>query len=107
VALLLPEDQQAVRFKPFSRFPAVIQDIALLVDSSVPEARVEGLIAGSALVAGVNMFDVYGEPSLPRGKRSLAFAVQFQAPDRTLTSQRSRTPAPASSAASSPSSERS
>lgn len=85
VALLLPDAKQSVRFKSFSRFPTVIQDIAFLVDSSVPEARVEALIASSVLVVDVKLFDVYEGPPLPAGKRSLAFAVQFQAPDRTLT----------------------
>ena len=37
------------------------------------------------LVAEAQLFDVYEGPPLPEGKRSLAFSVQFQAQDRTLT----------------------
>ena len=62
-----------------------MQDIALLVDAAVPAARVAAIIASSALVAGVGLFDVFEGSSLPTGKRSLAYAVSFQAPDRTLT----------------------
>jgi phenylalanyl-tRNA synthetase beta chain len=36
-------------------------------------------------VVEASLFDVYEGPPLPEGKRSLAFAVQFQSQDRTLT----------------------
>ena len=74
-----------VRHKPLSRFPAVIQDLALVVDAAVSEARVADLIRSSSLVTDARLFDVYEGAPLPQGKRSLAFQVQFQAPDRTLT----------------------
>ena len=84
VARLLPAIREA-QHASISRFPAVMQDIALLVDAAVPAARVAAIIASSALVAGVGLFDVFEGSSLPTGKRSLAYAVSFQAPDRTLT----------------------
>jgi phenylalanyl-tRNA synthetase beta chain len=77
--------RERVRHKPQSRFPAVIQDIALLVDASVSAGAVTSAIAGSSLVADVQLFDVYEGAPLPEGKRSLAYQVQFQALDRTLT----------------------
>jgi phenylalanyl-tRNA synthetase beta chain len=77
--------QGTVQHRPLSRFPAVIQDIALLVDTSVPAGHVESLVRGSGLVADARLFDVYEGAPLPAGKRSLAYAVHFQAPDRTLT----------------------
>ncbi|MGE0057757.1 MAG: phenylalanine--tRNA ligase subunit beta [Dehalococcoidia bacterium] len=82
---LLPSVTGEVHHKPLSRFPAVIQDIALLVDIAVPAAKVQALIASSNLVGQAQLFDVYEGDRLPDGKRSLAFAVHFQAPDRTLT----------------------
>jgi phenylalanyl-tRNA synthetase beta chain len=85
VAQLAPVVQPDIKFKSLSRFPSVSQDLALLVDATVPAGKVTQLIAGSALVAEVNLFDVYeGEP-LPEGKRSLAYTVQFQSPEKTLT----------------------
>ena len=84
---LLPAVQGAVRHQPMSRFPAVIQDLALLVDASVPAARVTQAIAGSALVTQATLFDVYEGPPLPKGKRSLAYAVNFQSLEKTLTDQ--------------------
>jgi phenylalanyl-tRNA synthetase beta chain len=85
VADLLQQMPGRVTHRPLSRFPAVIQDLALVIDRSVPAGKLEAIIASTALVAGVRLFDVYEGASLPEGKRSLAFQVQFQAQDRTLT----------------------
>ncbi|HWC30237.1 MAG TPA: phenylalanine--tRNA ligase subunit beta [Dehalococcoidia bacterium] len=87
VEALLPVVKTQVRHQPMSRFPAVIQDLALLVDESVAAARVTAAIAGSALVTRATLFDVYEGGPLPEGKRSLAYQVHFQALDRTLTDQ--------------------
>ena len=59
--------------------------MALLVDASVAAARVTEVIASSALVTQATLFDVYEGAPLPEGKRSLAYAVHFQALDKTLT----------------------
>ena len=70
------------------RFPAVSRDLALLVPSATPAAEVETTIrrtAGSLLEA-VEVFDVYpGEEIGQAGKVSLAFALSFRHPERTLT----------------------
>ena len=85
VAAIAPILQDHVRHRPLSRFPEVIQDIALLVDIAVPAAKVASIIESNSLVARVNLFDVYEGAPLPAGKRSLAFAVHFQSPEKTLT----------------------
>jgi phenylalanyl-tRNA synthetase beta chain len=82
-------DRTDARFlvKPLSRFPVVMQDIALVVDESIPAARVAELIhqTGGSLLAQLRLFDVYrGEP-LPAGTKSLAYNLTFQAPDRVLS----------------------
>jgi phenylalanyl-tRNA synthetase beta chain len=72
--------------EPISPYPAVLQDLAVVVDESVPAGAVEEMIAASGgfLLKEVKLFDVYrGEP-VPAGKKSLAFALTFQAPDKTL-----------------------
>jgi phenylalanyl-tRNA synthetase beta chain len=82
---LLPYAGGRVRHQPLSRFPEVIQDIALIIDDKVPAAQVAAIIEANGLVSRVNLFDVYeGEP-LAAGRRSLAFAVHFQSADKTLT----------------------
>ena len=71
---------------PISAYPAVLQDLAVVVHEEVPAATVEALIAraGGFLLKRVQLFDVYrGEP-IPAGKKSLAYGLTFQAPDKTL-----------------------
>jgi phenylalanyl-tRNA synthetase beta chain len=87
VATLLVAAKGRVRHAPQSRFPAVIQDIALLVDIAVPSGEVTRAIAGSSMVSDVQLFDVYEGGPLPEGKRSLAYQVQFQSLEKTLTDE--------------------
>jgi phenylalanyl-tRNA synthetase beta chain len=74
-------------YEPLSRFPAVQQDIALIVDDDVPAVRVRDLIAeaGGKLLRHVELFDLYRGQPIPAGKKSLAYSLTFQADDRTLT----------------------
>ncbi len=73
--------------EPISRFPAVTQDLAVVVDQDVPAARVLDAIrrAGGELLRQAVLFDVYRGEQIPPGKVSLAYALTYQAPDRTLT----------------------
>jgi phenylalanyl-tRNA synthetase beta chain len=74
-------------YQPVSRFPDVVQDIALVVDEAVEAEKIRATLAGGRFVQEVRLFDVYrGEP-LPPGKKSLAFTLRFRAPDRTLTEE--------------------
>lgn len=70
-----------------SRFPVVVQDLALIVDESVPADRVHALIVqtGGALLQRAVLFDVYRGDQIPSGKKSLAYTLTFQAADRTLS----------------------
>jgi phenylalanyl-tRNA synthetase beta chain len=71
-----------------SGYPPVLLDIALVVPAEVPAADVERTVreAAGPLLESVRLFDVYAdEQRLGPGLRSLAFALRFRAPDRTLT----------------------
>ncbi|MDY5786507.1 phenylalanine--tRNA ligase subunit beta, partial [Corynebacterium sp.] len=70
-----------------SSFPAVNQDIALVVDESVPAEAVRRVVEEGAgeLLESVTLFDVYRSEHLGEGKKSLAFGLVFRASDRTLT----------------------
>jgi phenylalanyl-tRNA synthetase beta chain len=71
-----------------SVFPPVLLDIALVVADSVPSADVLAAVADGAgeLLESVRLFDVYTDDfRLGPGLKSLAFAMRFRAPDRTLT----------------------
>ena len=62
-------------------------DVALVVDAAVPAAELTDALrdGGGELLEDVRLFDVYTGEQVGAGKRSLAFALRFRAPDRTLT----------------------
>ena len=68
-------------------FPAVRQDIAVVVAGDVAAARVLGVVraAGGPLLAHAGVFDVYRGAQVGEGMVSLAIALEFRAGDRTLT----------------------
>lgn len=72
-----------------STFPPVLEDIALIVDETVPADQVERLIrqTGGKLLADVRLFDVFRSEQIGAGKKSLAYSLTYQAPDRTLNDQ--------------------
>jgi phenylalanyl-tRNA synthetase beta chain len=80
-----PRPAQAPRI---SGYPPVLLDVALVVDEAVPAVQVHDALAAGAgpLLEFLRLFDVYRDPErLGRGLKSLAFAMRFRAPDRTLT----------------------
>ena len=70
-----------------SSFPALHQDVALVVDEEIPAESVRRTLLQNAgdLIEDVTLFDVYRSEALGEGKKSLAFGLVFRAPDRTLT----------------------
>ncbi|MBX5485716.1 MAG: phenylalanine--tRNA ligase subunit beta [Mycolicibacterium hassiacum] len=70
-----------------SPFPAVFQDIALIVDQDVAAQSVIDVVREGAgeLLEDVRLFDVYTGPQVGEGRKSIALALRFRAADRTLT----------------------
>lgn len=70
-----------------SSYPAVFQDIALVVDKDIPQQDIVDtlLAAGQPLLDDVQLFDIYESDKLGEGKRSLAFSLTFRSTERTLT----------------------
>ena len=79
----------AVHLRPaptFSSYPGAKEDVALVVDASVPAAEVEAALREGAgeLLESVRLFDLYTGEQVGEGRKSLAYALRFRAPDRTL-----------------------
>ncbi|MCG2809093.1 MAG: phenylalanine--tRNA ligase subunit beta [Candidatus Portnoybacteria bacterium] len=74
-------------YSPPSKYPAVVRDVALLVEPGTKIVEVMNLIntAGGSLISDVDLFDMYEGEEIPDGKKSLAFRVIYQADDHTLT----------------------
>ncbi|MGD9116841.1 MAG: phenylalanine--tRNA ligase subunit beta [Dehalococcoidia bacterium] len=85
VTALLPFTVEHKMYQPISRFPAVVRDMALVLDANVTNARVQEIMRGFPLVTGVVLFDLYSGEQLPAGKKSLAYRISYQSPEHTLT----------------------
>lgn len=81
LAVLLPA------YRSLPRFPAVLRDIAVVVPLELGNEQVRKVIleVGAPLVQAASVFDVYAGSPLPEGKKNLAYALSYRAPDRTLT----------------------
>ena len=71
----------------FSTYPVAKEDVALVVADDLPSEVLAATLREGAgpLCESVRLFDVYTGPQVGEGRRSLAFALRFRAPDRTLT----------------------
>jgi phenylalanyl-tRNA synthetase beta chain len=84
---LVPFTTQALHYRPLPRFPSIVRDIALVVDSELPAKRVQDIIQSFPLVSQVTLFDLYRGGQVPPGKKSLAFSIRYQSPTQTLTDE--------------------
>lgn len=83
-AIPLVESLPAPRVSPF---PAVFQDVSLVVAAHVPAQAVADAVREGAgeLLEDLQLFDVFTGPQIGEDRKSLTFALRFRAPDRTLT----------------------
>ena len=82
---LLSATSSDKKFQALPKFPAVLRDIAIILDVETPSQKVIDIIVKSSLAARVTLFDVYTGKQVPQGKKSLALSISYQSPDRTLT----------------------
>jgi phenylalanyl-tRNA synthetase beta chain len=87
-AVLACIPQRGLQVNEPAKFPAVHRDIAIVIDKGIPYAQVEETIltVGGALLTEHFLFDIYeNAEALGTGKHSLAIALEFRDPGRTLT----------------------
>jgi phenylalanyl-tRNA synthetase beta chain len=70
-------------------YPAVHQDLAIVVDEDVPASRVRDAVSagGGELLREVRVFDLYRGDQVGEGRKSLALRLEFRSRDRTLTDE--------------------
>jgi phenylalanyl-tRNA synthetase beta chain len=73
------------RYVPVPRLPALLRDLAVVVEERVRAADVLAAVRAEPLVEDVTVFDVYTGAPIPSGKKNLAMAISYRAADRTLT----------------------
>jgi phenylalanyl-tRNA synthetase beta chain len=78
-----------IKVKDVPRYPAMVRDIALVVDRGTRSMDLERTIrkAGKELLTSVKLFDVYEGEKIDAAKKSLAFSLTYRAADRTLKEQ--------------------
>ncbi|HUM70431.1 MAG TPA: phenylalanine--tRNA ligase subunit beta, partial [Chloroflexota bacterium] len=83
---LIPHIPPYYPYAPISPYPPIEEDLAVVVDVAVTAVSVEETIrqAGGQLLKDVRLFDVYEGEQIGKGKRSLAYHLTFQSPDKTL-----------------------
>ena len=86
LSALLTLQTWAPRYQALPRYPAVQRDLALVVPEDVTAAEIESAIRAMRLplLTRLALFDVYTGDQIGPGRRSLAWSLTFQAPDRTL-----------------------
>jgi phenylalanyl-tRNA synthetase beta chain len=80
---------RVVRLVEVPRFPPIRRDLAFVLDEEVPAGAVHATLEAAAgeLLDRSLLFDVFRGGGIPDGRKSLAFALEFRAPDRTLTDE--------------------
>ena len=77
------------RYEDVTSYPAVLQDLAVVVAEDVPAERVrEAVVSGGGeLLRSARVFDLYLGDQVGPGRKSLALRLEFRVPDRTLTDE--------------------
>ena len=78
---------EVMKAQEIEKFPAVLHDLAIIVDVTLSWDVIEALIQKEtgSLLASVELFDMYQGSQIPAGKKSLAFHLVYQSNERTLT----------------------
>jgi phenylalanyl-tRNA synthetase beta chain len=87
IAALFECSRKVSQIVPVPAFPPILEDIAIVVDESLAAGTIEQLIrqTGGKLVTNIRLFDIFRSPQIGEGKKSMAYSLTYQAPDRTLT----------------------
>lgn len=85
--LSVPKERSVI-YKPFSKFPPSMRDLAIIVEENIDNQKItEAIIETDPLIVDANLFDEYRGEKIGYGKKSVAFHITYQALDRTLTDE--------------------
>lgn len=74
-------------YHPIAKFPAVVRDIALVVDEDTAVGEIKGTVeeAGGEILESIELFDIYRGAQIGESKKSLAFSLTYRSHEKTLT----------------------
>ncbi|MBR2778565.1 MAG: phenylalanine--tRNA ligase subunit beta [Firmicutes bacterium] len=86
---IIEQKDMDIVYRPLPKYPAITRDIALTVAEAIPVGEIRDLILrnGGAILESAELFDVYRGKQIEEGRKSVAFALTFRHPDRTLTDE--------------------
>ena len=89
LGLLFESVREPVAYEDVIGYPVVRQELAFVVDVDVPAGELfdAALAAAAPELREVRFLSDYREPPIPSDKKSIAFSVAFQSPERTLTDE--------------------
>lgn len=89
VETLMKYTARNFHYESLPKYPAIARDLAIVVDEDEAASDIESVIArnGGVYFKSVTLFDVYTGEHVAGGKKSLAFNLQFQSSDKTLTDE--------------------
>jgi phenylalanyl-tRNA synthetase beta chain len=89
IQAILDAIPERFQVRPVSPYPPVLEDLAVVVDESIPASQVASAMqaAGGKTVTELRLFDVYRGEKIGAGKKSLAYSLTYQDPERTLTDE--------------------
>jgi len=87
LSVLLDSRTSKMKYKEISKYPGISKDMAFILDDSVTSEDVMKTIkkVGGRLVNSIKVFDLYKGNNLGENKKSLAFNLYFENPNKTLT----------------------
>ena len=87
LSILLENRTSKMKYKEISKYPGISKDMAFILDDSITSEEVIKTIkkSGGKLVSSIKVFDLYKGNNLGENKKSLAFNLYFEDPNKTLT----------------------
>jgi len=80
--------QEKNNYQILSQYPAVLRDVALLVDKKVTNLELLNTIkAVSDLITEVELFDVFESDKIGKDKKSMAYHITYQSNEKTLETE--------------------
>jgi len=89
ISLLEQYRSHLKRFRELPKYPSVVRDVSFLVNADVSAEQLMGAIERTGLkeLQSVHLFDLYEGERIPKGKKSMAFSLEFRSDERTLTEE--------------------
>ena len=87
LSLLLNNKTSKMKYKEISKYPGISKDMAFILEDNITSEEVIKTIkkSGGKLVNSIKVFDLYKGNNLGENKKSLAFNLYFEDPNKTLT----------------------